>query len=460
MQAPHIMRPYQERAIRALQSSTGNPLLALPTGAGKTGVLAEYLYRTGESCAWYAHRQELIRQADAHLRRAGAVNYSVHTVQSHEPVPDVDVIVVDEAHHSAAASYAKLFQGRRVIGITATPFRRDQLGLGGDMFTDIIVGARPAELVLDGYLSNPCIYSHPAPDTTGIPIRGGDYSRGMLCTRANKRKLRGDIVDAWFKKCRGLRTILYAVNREHGEQLCQDFNDHGAKALFIDCHTLQAEREDALTALDQHDIDILINIELFTEGFDCPDIECVIMARPTASLSLYLQMIGRAMRPNGMCLVLDHAGNARRHGSPLQYIGYTLDDTQRARCTPMGLRLCPVCYKLNSGDVCTDCGELLTAESQIKIKRESGELVLMEDYAELARDTGAYQRMFGFKPIFIDGIYIHPSDGNKRVIYKYYARLAHYHGYNRGWASHRYKVVFGMWPKGFVRSVLCEVSYE
>jgi len=454
---PPLMRNYQSKAVRQLSKClAANPLLVSPTGSGKTVMLTKLCRRLSMRVLWVAHRRELITQAGDHLDHIGFSNYKVTSVQKQARRPvdeDIDLIVIDEAHHAISASqYQKLFDsGLPIVGATATPFRLDGRGLG-DMFGRLVVAATPAELVAAGHIQEPVIYSHAAPDMTGAKKIGGDWSKKELGQRSNKSKLRADIVETWLQKAKGLKTIAFASTIDHSKAIVRDFEAAGVRAEHLDGKTPKAERDAILARLRDGITPIVSNVGIVTEGFDVPALDCAIMARATASLCLWLQMCGRIMRPEGYALILDHAGNALRHGSPTRPIEYSLAEGAKRPSEALGLKTCPDCLLLvkTGCRVCPDCGKDLSPVARALAAVQAGQLVPFSDkqavWKQINRDRAKYKAIFGESPVVIDTILIEPNEENKRKIYAHYVQIAWDKGYKMGWARVQYKRIYGHFP--------------
>lgn len=239
-----------------------------------------------------------------------------------------DYIIVDEAHHALAPSYRKLWEvypEAKILGVTATPCRLRRVSFTS--LFDMLVESQPMqEFIREGYLAN---YRYFTASNKRAVIQhvnrltrfnaDGDYLAGDLDACCNREEEISFLVDCHKTYADGKKGIVYAVNRSHGERIAERFRERGVTALSIDCKTPADERARALEDFREGRLKILVNVELFTEGFDCPSIGFVMLARPTRSLVLYLQQVGRALRPTPDgedVLILDTAGLHGRFGLP------------------------------------------------------------------------------------------------------------------------------------------------
>lgn len=345
---PPVLRPYQQDAISATRQAIAlgkrRVLLCAPTGSGKT-VIATGIIRAaldkGTRVLFLAHRKELIDQCSARLDECGIHRHGIILQKHHRTFPSEPVqvacvpslvrridsipknfglVIVDECHHVTAKSYQRILDALSdpvVIGLTATPYRADGKGLGKAFDTLIPVTTVPA-LIEEGFLVPPFVFASPgALGLAGVKTRGGDYAENELARVVDRKTLIGKVVQTWERVAKDRPTIVFAVNRDHSRHLAEEFCAAGHKFIHLDGDTPLAVREDELARLAAHEINGICNVGLFTEGWDCPQVGAVVLARPTKSRGLFKQMAGRGLRPFGSkrdCLILDHADCTRAHG--------------------------------------------------------------------------------------------------------------------------------------------------
>ena len=482
------LRDYQRNAVEQVRASLAlgkRPVLVSPTGSGKTEMSIACV--AGRSVLWVAHRIELIEQAATRFARVGRAakiicgdidngpgdgGTFVASIQTlaRRKLPETDIIWIDECHHASAGGYAKLFRANGPIGgCSATPFRLDGRGLA-PLFNDMIVAAYPDDLIRDNFLVMPRMFAPDVPDLAGVTVARGDFDISEIGSRMSKPRLVGSIVDHWRKLAPDTRTLVYAVNIEHAETITAAF---GPIARIVTADTPKSERAEMFADLAAGRLLVLVNVGIATEGTDIPSLETIVVARPTASLCLHLQIVGRVMRPYGTktATLIDHAGNLIRHGPPDQRIVYSLDGrTARSEAVGTGLKRCKECLALvpTSAELCPVCGAPFISESKPLRIRDSalGEYLPMGDRAAFWSDLVAQRKRDGHSPTWAVSNYFastgrfpdpwsspfidtpKPTDRLKQEMWNALAALCDDRGYDIGWASHRYKSVFGVWPVG------------
>ena len=351
----HIhLYPYQTEMVSRIAKSLGtyrSVMVQMPTGTGKTHIIAavtkSYISK-GHTVFVIAHRRELVAQAQNTLHLYIDENgmkkvevYSVQWLNRHisEITPKPSLIVIDEAHHSVAKTYTSIietFPKAKIMGLTATPCR-----LNGHPFTDlfdVLLQSHPINwFIAEGYLS---LYDYMSvrPDNEDVRIinslrkRGadGDFSVREMSEKLDIRPSLERLCDTITRYANGKKGIVYAIDINHAEHIAELYRKNGIKAIAISSKTPDKEREEFLERfrntqtdgnkpLKAGDIQVIVNVSLFDEGLDCPDVEFIQMARPTLSLSKYLQMVGRGLRVydgKKYCLILDNVGNYRLFGLP------------------------------------------------------------------------------------------------------------------------------------------------
>jgi DNA repair protein RadD len=289
-------------------------------------------------------------------------------------------IVVDEAHHAVAGSWATALASQlnaHVLGVTATPERLDGRGLR-EQFDDLVIGPSTAWLTEGGWLSRFTFFEPIAggPDMSGARIRAGDYALEDVRARMNGVVV-GAAVREYQRLCRGVPAVCFCVDIKHSQAVAEAFRAAGIRAEHLDGDTPKGERRGAIAGLSGGSVDVITNCGLISEGLDVSGIGAAILLRPTASLALYLQQVGRALRPapgKERAVILDFAGNCARHGLPDERRQWSLDSMprcERERAEGPRLRRCAACGALNAAKahVCAECGsDLRTPKERQEIE--------------------------------------------------------------------------------------------
>lgn len=421
------LRPYQSKIIdetRIALRSHPAVMIQLATGGGKTCIAATMLGTARErgKRAWFlAHRDFLLEQTSRTFDAVGIPHafiaagrmqdaseaiqiVSVQTLgrrlRRYQPP---DLIVWDEAHHVAARTYRQIREwsnGARHIGLSATPARLDGKGLD-KYFGAIVLGPSVSELIREGYLS---AYRAFAPSShihlEGLHTVAGDYDRGELASVMDTGQIIGDMVRHYKSHAGGKRALYFAVSINHSQHIAATFQAAGVPAIHLDGNSTTAERIQAAQAFARGDIRVISNVDLFGEGYDLASqaglpsasevtIEAVGLARPTQSLALHLQQVGRALRPKPEpAIILDHAGNLLRHGLPDQPRTWTLAGIERGKkkdATTAPIRQCMKCFAVCSAScrACPECGTLFEIIGR-EVEEVAGELREIDRLAEEA----------------------------------------------------------------------------
>ena len=385
------LRPYQLRDVERLGAAYTQGaravLYCLPTGGGKTHVFTHAVdkaARRGYRVGVIEHRRELVLQAAGKLSQAGVAHgiiaagldrdhdapvlvMSVQTAWRRlDQLPRLDFMVLDEVHHSVSDTWSGLIGYRpkaKILGVTATPARLDGKGLGveaGGFFDALVMGATVTELQGLGFLAPSRVFVPGRTiDTSGVHKLGGDFQADELAVRANV--VTGDAVREYRTRADHQPAIAYGCTVAHAQSIASAFRVAGYRSACVHCGLPMVERDRLIQGLATGEIEVLTSCDLISEGLDIPSVGAVILLRPTQSLALAMQQIGRGMRPaeGKDCLrVLDHAGNCLKHGLPETERAWTLNGAPKPNGghTP-GWR-CEACGLLNSlGDeLCAECG--------------------------------------------------------------------------------------------------------
>jgi superfamily II DNA or RNA helicase len=431
------LRPYQSEAVQqirqAYQQRHRSVLFVLPTGGGKTVVfshIAEQAAAKGSRICVLVHRQELLRQASASLASLdvphGLISprhgmdlskyVQVASVQTlarrlHKLPPGLfQLLVVDEAHHSNAGTWAKVlahFSSAKVLGVTATPVRGDGRGLG-EWYSELILGPSPAELTDAGFLAPAKVYAPPIGfSTQGLRRRMGDFDLSQAAGELGGTKIMGDAVSHYQRLLAGKTAIAFCCSIAHAEGVAAAFNQRGVAAASIDGTMDSQTREQLLSDLGAGRLKVLTSCALIGEGVDVPSVAGCLLLRPTQSLSLHLQMIGRCLRPQPgkTATVLDHVGNIERLGHHLDPQDWTLDGVKkRDREASPSVKVCPQCFSCMASvkQQCVDCGyefkpekrELVQVDGELvevnrqDRKREQGTAQTIEDLIQVGKRRG------------------------------------------------------------------------
>lgn len=405
------LRPYQTRAIDAatdvVNAGKRRLILQAPTGAGKSVIIREMISRlhvNGARACFVAPRREIVEQLSQHLDHVGVDHgvlqgshwrrrpwlpvqvASVSTLVRRD-LEAPDVLFLDEAHlHlDAAKSLVARFPTSIVVGTTATPARLDGRGLG-ELYEAIVPVVGVRELIDLGFLCPFQVFAPSSPELAGVRTTAGDFNRKDLARVMDTPTIVGDVVETWMKLAAGRSTIVFAVSVEASQKLVEAFRARGVRAAHVDAETPQAERDRVVKALGTGALQVACNVELFTYGLDVPRVSCISVARPTKSLALHLQMLGRGLRtfPGKTSLaILDHAGNTLRHDFPDAPRTWSLNGIERKRKErPPSLRTCTSCYAISPGGsiACTICGVPFPVVRR-EVTQRAGELVLAQPAA-------------------------------------------------------------------------------
>ncbi len=356
------LREYQQRAKENIFSAwdeCDNVMFQMPTGTGKTRLFTSIisdiktwgvLHSIDERILIIAHRVELIEQISESLAKykiqhgviAGGVKRdllqqvqvaSIQTLmhpRNIEAVKELHInfIIIDEAHHSMANSYKKLwtiYEGSKKLGVTATPWRMNNSGFRS-IYDKLILSQSIKKFIQQTWLSSYSYYSIKENSDVSKRIGSiteydieGDYKISALEREMDNVQIRAQLLETYLKYAKGKKGIIYSISRKHSDHICKEFREAGINIVRIDSETPRDERRLYVERFKKGLIDIIVNVDIFSEGFDCPDIEFIQLARPTKSLVKYLQQVGRGLRPTEgktNCIILDNVGVHHTFGLP------------------------------------------------------------------------------------------------------------------------------------------------
>ena len=373
------LRDYQVDLIAQIEAAIAQGhrriMLQLPTGAGKTRCFVELVknhrfapYADGVyNCLIIAHRTELIDQAKKYLKqelrdtsyihigiikagrelspRCSIQVASIQTLNSKldrkQWVPPAGLVIIDEAHHATAKSYQKAiehYSNAIILGVTATPIRTDGKGFK-DSFDILIKGPSINELTAQQHLCPFRLFAYYIQriNLRNVSTRAGDFDLNQLADAVVTSEVRADLVKTWEQYAKGKRTVVFAVNIQLSKEYAEAYCNAGYVAEHVDGETPDGERDKILERFTKGETQILCNCSIVTEGFDLPEMECVQIVRPTKSLCLWLQMVGRSLRyAEGKiaAIILDHTDNYERLGLPDAERNWTLDGIDRKAKPP------------------------------------------------------------------------------------------------------------------------------
>ena len=398
------LRPYQRELLQQVQGVlASNPkvrlMMQLPTGGGKTIIagklLNNWLAGRRSKAVWLTHRKELTKQTQKMLTEAGVsaipnVNWtpgegapamdggvvilmaqkvSLQTARREvwNQYRPTDLMIVDEAHHAAAKGWERAIRQwpGPVVGMTATPWRLSEKEGFDHIFGELLCGPQVDELQELRSLCNSQVLLPPPKQRIigGIVDQTGDYTESGI-ERANLDRpniMTAGALQFWRKHADNRQTIAYAVSKKHARNLTSVFNDAGVKAAVILSDTKPEERYAAISGFEDGRVQVLVNVLIATEGFDLPDASCVLIARPTMSLTIYLQMVGRGLRPKedgGDCIILDLAGNSLTHSLPEENRKWSLEPRGKPKDGDAPVVWCKKCLTASpsASQKCRKCG--------------------------------------------------------------------------------------------------------
>ena len=403
-----LLRPYQEVAVNdasAALDKYGNTLVVAPTGAGKTIMLSALVgkrHKKSQNVLVLQHRDELVAQNSTKFHRVNpelstsyvnasqkdwggdAVFAMVQTLSREnnlKAMPKVDLIVVDEAHHTVADTYQRIInaakkanEGVQIVGFTATPNRGDKKGLK-DVFSNCSHQIEIATLIREGFLVPPKTFVIDVgvrEELLDVRRTISDFDMGDVEKIMNRRAINERVVEEWLDKAGDRKTIVFCSTIQHAQDLCEQFSEYGIEAATVTGETPKEKREQILHDLAYGDTQVVVNVAVLTEGFDAPPVSCVVLTRPCSFKSTMVQMIGRGLRTVDQeefpgviktnCIVMDFGTSVLTHGSlddavNLEGAGEAQEGNEAPlkecpECkqeVPLSVRECPFCEHVFEG---------------------------------------------------------------------------------------------------------------
>jgi DNA repair protein RadD len=435
----------------SLRSGHRRPIIQSPTGSGKTvlaAAIVEKALAKGKRVIFTVPKLSLIDQTVERFNEEGIK--AIGVIQGYHPgtdgtqpvqvasiqtlrrrkLPEADLVLVDEAHevHDFYREWMEKPEWKKIpfIGLTATPWTKSL----GKLYDDLIVPTTMAELIEKGFLSKFKVFAPSHPDLAGVRTVAGDYHEGQLSEVMSKKELTADVVKTWLEKAEDRPTLAFCVDLAHARKLQEQFEASGVACGYVDAFTSRAERGEIAERFRARLLQVVCSVGTLTTGIDW-DVRCIILARPTKSEILYVQIIGRGLRTGvgkDHCLILDHSDTTLRLGFVTDIHHEELNDGKPNIATKASVaeekkpRECPACKALKNTHICPSCGFAPVKQSQLKVR--DGELVEL-DYRK------------GKAPI-----------GDKQSLYSGLLFYAGSRGYKKGWAAQQYRQAFGVWPRG------------
>lgn len=454
MPEPRPLRPHQVLAMTMLRQSIGRGnkrvVCQMPTGAGKTRLAAEIVtgaLSKGKTVAFTVPAISLIDQTLESFEHEGIADIGVMQA-THErtdlrmPVqicsvqtlvkrgcPDTDIAIVDECHIASKAITDWMAKRPQTlfIGLSATPWRR---GMAKE-WQDLVCPVRMQDLIDDGYLSPFRVYAPSHPDLSNVRTKAGDYHEGDLANVMGDSVLVADIVETWLKRAERRPTLVFAVDRAHAAKLQEQFGRAGVAMGYCDANVDRIERRLLFQQMAEGRIAGIVNVGTLTTGVDA-DVRCIVLARPTKSEMLHVQIVGRALRTaHGKvdALILDHADNHSRLGFVTDIhhdalLGGEKSETAQKEKKDALPKECSACGIMKAPKVreCPACG--FTPSRQSDIETEEGEL------REIKRAPAKADK------------------ATKQRVFSQLLSVADKRGRSKGWVGNSYRDIFGVWPVG------------
>lgn len=433
------LHPYQSSDIESIRQwfrkGCKTVLWYMPTGAGKSFASA-FMFITaaghGKTCWFIVHRRELLRQTEKQFQAMGIDYGVIASGRGMQPWKLVQICSIgtllrrmhklrkphfaafDECHHLRANTWTDIYkyiEGAYIVGLSASPCRADGGGLA-QYFGALVATTQIRQLIAAGYLSPFRTFAPPTVETSGLHVRAGDYIITESEALMDKPTITGSAVSEYRRLCDGKRAIVFCCSVEHSKHVAAQFRESGYAALHMDGTIADTIRDMAIDDFEKGKIQVLCNVDLCGEGLSINAIECVILLRPTQSLGLFIQQVGRGLRrwsEKKELIILDHVGSTVKFGMIDEPREWTLagDVEKRKKKSPPGVRICPKCFAASSprAPKCTnkgppECDHVFEVKSRA-VGEQEGELVEVTQ-EELARRRE--RRALGYEQFNADTI--------------------------------------------------------
>ncbi len=456
------LRPYQTEALDAIRESVRGGVRRLmvqaATGAGKTklaAALVESALSKGNRMAFVVPALSLVDQAlesfwAEGIRDVGVIQghhsmenwgmpvqvCSIQTIQSRGVFPQANAVIFDEAHrlhetHKRWMGHAD-WKNVPMIGLSATPGAR---GLG-QHFESLLIAATTADLIAQGYLSQFRVFATGHPDLSGVRTVAGDYHESQLSDAMQAGELTADIIKTWKEKWGKEKTLCFAVDKAHAQTIQERFEQNGVACGYQDANTTPDDRREIKRKFHNGEYPVVVNIQTLTTGVDW-DVRCLILARPTRSAMLFVQIIGRALRTapgKEHALILDHSDTTQRLGFVTDIHFDRLDDGSKEKKLDLGEKKkplpkeCKQCGCLKSVRICPNCGAEPAKLTGGPIEND-GELI------EIAPGKAAPKQKRGAW-----------SEAERQNFFAEMKAYALQKGFKSGWASNKFKERYKEYP--------------